>query len=328
MRVLRSLATRVARAFGTPAAPPDYGAAVAASLRLDHEVGVKLNDAVGRTEASALAIMEQVRGLCDRSAALSVRLHDASAQADAFETDAQAHTGDLVAMADFLARLPERLERDRASIRRIEAEIRGLSDLAASVQGISIQSHMLSINAAIEASRAGQHGQSFKVVAEEMRALAANSHGAAARIGKSLGAIRGMLSEGLQRNAERSSEDVARIAETAEAVSRLQGSFERVRGTYRAGFAEMLAHGEALSAGTAEVLGQLQYQDVVRQCVERLRQAVDRRNGVLEREMATALPAPDRLAALIGDIVEDYLAAESLHGGGADESGMQMIELF
>jgi methyl-accepting chemotaxis protein len=233
-------------------------------------------------------------------------------------------------MADFLACLPERLDRDRDSIRAIADEIRGLADLAESVQGISIQSHMLSINAAIEASRAGAHGQSFKVVAEEMRALAANSHGAAARIGKSLATIRGILSDGLGRNAERSAEDLSRITATAEAVTRLQGSFDRVRGTYQAGFAEMLAHGDALSAGTAEVLGQLQYQDVVRQCVERLRQAVERRNGVLEREIGAPLqaPAPERVAMLIGDIVEDYLAAEAMHGGNAEAAGTPLIELF
>lgn len=317
MRLLRNLAARV---FGAAPAPqPDHGRAVAASVRLDREIGLKLDDAVGRTEASALAIMAQVRALCDRSADLAGRLHEANAQADAFEADVHAHSGDLERMADFLARLPDRLDCDRASIGRIADEIRGLSDLADSVQAISVQSHMLSINAAIEASRAGPQGQSFKVVAQEMRALAANSHGAAARIGKSLATIRGILSEGLARNAERSAGDLARIAETAQAVTRLQGSFERVRGTYQAGFSDMLAHGDALSAGTAEVLGQLQYQDVVRQCVERLRMAMARRNEVLGHAQA---------AELIGDIVAAYLAEEALHGANAVEDGAPAIELF
>jgi methyl-accepting chemotaxis protein len=329
VRALRALAARAARLFGAPPAPAaDLGPAVAASLRLDREVGLKLDEAVDRTEASALAIMGQVRHLCDRSALLAVRLQDASAQADAFEADMRANTGDLASMADFLARLPERFDCDRASIRRIADEIRGLADLAESVQGISMQSHMLSINAAIEASRAGANGRSFKVVAEEMRALAANSHGAAARIGKSLATIRGILSENLERNAERSADDLSRIAETAQAVTRLQGSFERVRGTYRAGFADMLAHGEALSAGTAEVLGQLQYQDVVRQCVERLRLAMERRNGVLQRELGGSVPAPGQAAALIGDVVEEYLVGEARHGGDSAGRGTAAIELF
>jgi methyl-accepting chemotaxis protein len=329
VRALRALAARAADWFGAPRAQPaDLAPAVAASLRLDREVGLKLGEAVDRTEASALAIMEQVRDLCDRSAMLAGRLHDASAQADAFEADVQAHTGDLVSMAEFLARLPQRFDADRASIRRIADEIRGLADLAESVQGISMQSHMLSINAAIEASRAGPSGASFKVVAEEMRTLAANSHGAAARIGKSLTTIRGILSEDLERSAERSADDLAHIAETAHAVTRLQDSFERVRGTYQAGFVDMLSHGQALSAGTAEVLGQLQYQDVVRQCVERLRLAMEQRNTVLQRELGGSEPAPGQAAALIGDVVEEYLVSEARHGLNVAERETPAIELF
>lgn len=333
MRLLRLLARRKPLATGPAADPaqPDYGAAIAASLRLDHEVGARLDEAVGRTEASALAIMDQVRGLCDRSAALGARLHEANADADAFERDMQANVGALANMAGFLERLPERLQRDLDSIRGIAAEIKGLSDLAENVQAISMQSHLLSINAAIEASRAGTHGLAFKVVAGEMRALAANSHGAADRIGKSLASIQGILKEGLEQNAERSANDLARITETAQAVHRLQDSFDRVSGSYQNGFAEMLAHGEALSAGTAEVLGQLQYQDVVRQCVERLRLAIGRRNDVLEREFGgrpLLPPPPERVAALIADVVEDYLAGEALHNGTPDQGGGVAIELF
>jgi methyl-accepting chemotaxis protein len=92
----------------------------------------------------------------------------------------------------------------------------------------------------------------------------------------------------------------------------------------------MLAHGEALAAGSAEVLGELQYQDVVRQCVERLRAAVDRRNDVLGDAFAPcpAPPSPAQVAALIDSVVDDYLAAEALHGGKSEDGATPAIELF
>jgi methyl-accepting chemotaxis protein len=337
MRALRRSSPAAGTAAADTAAPAaGYCAAVEASVRLDHEIGMKLDDAVGRTEASALAIMGQVRALCDRSAELAARLQDAMAQAGDFEDDIRANVDALAQMAEFLACLPERLQRDLDNISQIAAEINGLSDLADSVQTISMQSHLLSINAAIEASRAGAHGHAFKVVAGEVRALAANSHGAAARIGGSLARIRGMLSDGLEQNAARSAGDLKRIAATAEAVTHLQTSFDRVSGNYQARFADMLAHGDAISAGTAEVLGELQYQDIVRQCVERLRDATAKRNAVLEREFGAprphGAPRPELVAALIGDIVDEYLAGEALHGlqPGADEEdgGGPAIELF
>ena len=330
--LLRGLARRFGRSrAGAPAALTDYGPAIAASARLDCAAGAKLGETVERTEASALAIMAQVRALCDGSTALTARLRAASDDAGVFEAEVEHNVGALDRMATFLSCLPERLERDLTSIRRIATEIRGLGDLADSVQAISIQSHMLSINAAVEASRAGAQGLAFKVVAEEMRGLAANSHGAAARIGASLATIQGILKEGLEQNAERSADDLMRIAETAHAVARLQGSFDRVSGSYQAGFTDMLAHGEALAAGSADVLGQLQYQDVVRQCVERLRAAVERRNAVLADGFGTAALAPPsaaEVAALIDAVVDDYLAAEALHASPPDGGAVSAIELF
>jgi len=330
-RLLHSLRVLPGRAAPAPAMnDAGYGPAIGASLDLDQAIGSKLDEAVARTEASALAIMEQVRTLCDRSAELSARLHQAAGDAGEFERDITDNVAALAQMAAFLKCLPARLQHDLDCISEIAGEIKGLSDMAENVQAISMQSHLLSINAAIEASRAGPAGQAFKVVAEEMRSLAGNSHAAAARIGGSLQRIGGMLKEGLEHNAAQSAGDLTHIANAAHTVERLQSSFERVSGNYRERFDDMLGHGEALAAGSADVLGQLQYQDVVRQCVERLQLAIARRNSALRQEFLDGgMPQPALLASLIADIAAEYLAQEEMHGGRPDDldSG-PAIELF
>lgn len=335
MRMRERLAVLIPRArrasAALPAAPAGgYGPAIEASLELDREIGRKLAEAVARTEASALAIMHEVRALYDRSAELAARLQAATQEAGQFEQGIVDNVTTLGEMARFLECLPARLQRDLACISDIAGEIRGLSGLAENVQAISMQSHLLSINAAIEASRAGAAGQAFKVVAEEVRALAANSNAAASRIGSSLQRIRGMLREGLETNAAESADDLAQIAQAAQAVTGLQASFDQVRGSYHARLAEMLAHGEALSAASSDVLGQLQYQDVVRQCVERLQQAIGRRNAALGNEFSgNVLPQPEALARLIADITLDYLTTEQMHGSNPEQEGAApAIELF
>jgi len=90
------------------------------------------------------------------------------------------------------------------------------------------------------------------------------------------------------------------------------------------------APGEALAAGTVEVLGQLQYQDVVRQCVERLQAAIAQRNAALGQEfIGNPVPQPDVLARLVADITAEYLATGRLHGDGMTaENSAPAIELF
>lgn len=320
------------RARPAPAAnDAGYGPAIEASLALDREISCKLDEAVGRTEASALAIMQQVRALCDRSADLATRLQQASREAGEFERDIVEQVAALGEMASFLACLPARLQHDLDCISAIAGEIKGLSGLAENVQSISMQSHLLSINAAIEASRAGDAGQAFKIVAGEVRALAASSSKAAAHIGGSLHRIRGMLKEGLEHSAAKSANDLGQITLASQAVAQLQTRFGRVSGSYQLRLQEMLDHGEALAAGSADVLGQLQYQDVVRQCVERVQHALSRRHLALAEEFGgKGPPQPALLAGLIDEIVADYVAQEQLHGTTASSSGddAPMIELF
>lgn len=61
---------------------------------------------------------------------------------------------------------------------------RAVSEVLETVKDLATRSHVLSLNASIEAVRAGEAGRGFAVVAAEVRALSEQSADAAARIGK------------------------------------------------------------------------------------------------------------------------------------------------
>ena len=83
------------------------------------------------------------------------------------------------------------LQRIQASVESIIGQSSGLldqarqvGDIVETVRDLATQSHVLSLNASIEAAKAGEAGKSFGVVAQEVRALAEQSGESASRIGK------------------------------------------------------------------------------------------------------------------------------------------------
>jgi aerotaxis receptor len=135
------------------------------------EIAIGNQDLSARTEAQAASLeetaasMEEITGTVRQSA-------DAARQAATLAEDAsQVTRGSSRAVETVVD-----------SMQQIDRSAHRIGEIIEVIDSIAFQTNILSLNAAVEAARAGAHGSGFAVVAAEVRALARRTAGAAKEV--------------------------------------------------------------------------------------------------------------------------------------------------
>ena len=311
--------------------PEPLQVALHTHLLLDHEIDKKLQEVVVDTENSALAIIEQVRKLYDSANQLVVYLNNSSPQANSLGSDIIDSVSYLVEIGKFIQELPVKMTRDLHSVQSVVQEITELSGLVGSVQAISMQSHLLAINAAIEGSHAGTSGAAFRIVASEMRKLASDSSAVATKINQGLSRARAAVEGGMSTRIAESSQALNEVSQAVFSIQKLQDNFEDMSQYFKTRFSVITQHNVNLAKDIADVLGHIQYQDVVSQCIDRMRSTIGQRNTLLEQSMtgSTSPTAADlaQLQQRLALILDEYKAEEDKHKHSARHEEAQNGEL-
>ncbi len=173
------------------------------------------------------------------------------------------------------------------SVRTLSGASSGLRDMADDVAKLARQTNLLSINAAIEAARAGDSGRGFAVVATEVRRLSTQSGDTGRRIGERVNDFGMHMQAALAQAAQHTEHDAQVIQQSEDTIHRVVGQVDEAVGALNQRATELSQRGALVKAQVEQLMVAFQFQDRVHQIVDQVNTSIHSAVACL----AQALPA-------------------------------------
>jgi len=179
-------------------------------------------------------------------------------------------------------------------VQEIRDEVATLNTHLEGIHAIAQSTRMLSINAAIEASAAGDHGRGFNVIASEVRDLARNSTDLAQSIADGLHTLETKLDASFREIVfDRVATERTMLDALSTGIEDLTSSLEDLISRQRETLLTAQQTGERLKPSVVNLIGSIQFQDITRQQLENVAKGVVAVEALLS-SIADSLHGPDR----------------------------------
>jgi methyl-accepting chemotaxis protein len=307
---------------------------------IDQEVDKQLQVVLHDTNESSFAMIGLMRALNDTTQNIAKYVTDASTQIESMESGVDDSVTYIINIGLLIQEIPKKIDADIKSIQSAGSVIDGLNHLVDSIKEISFQTDILAVNAAIQAAHAGDAGLGFKIVADEVRKLAVNSNKAAEMIEKGLDEARTTIKDGLQfKFLDEIMQQMSEAAKIMDLVKHIEETNEDMRQYYKTLFSVvnsvMNKSQKDIEGQVADVLGSIQYQDILRQRIERVLEVMEHRHDLLQQfvsQLQEKDGSIDNFANLMANVLDHYIDNEAHHASSLspseDDESLPKFELF
>ncbi len=250
-------------------------------LALAEELAASSEQVSAGTEEIAATMAQIARGAETQAR----RVEEVSDVMDSTAKTAQELDHMVQGMEKTLLQAAEALTRAATDLEALDSKIQEIQDVVALVEGFADRTDLLSLNASIEAARAGQYGRGFAVVAEEIRRLAESSTRSVGRISD--------LAEEILKGSRHARNSMGKVLEAMDAVrasgrSMAEGAAAHLKllEGARAAAAEITAIAEQSAQATDEAAGAVDQQSTAMAEVSRTAQQVASMAATLQQVVA------------------------------------------
>lgn len=312
---------------------------------MDDILGLQLKDVILETEKAANQISGFAHDLDGRMSDLLQVLATANTRSSELGQSSQKIIDEdqqaILDMEKFITQTEERQKEGRTRVMEALEQVRGLQNLVHIVLEVSEHTTVLALNARVVAARAGEHGYKFTVVANEVKKLAEQTREAAKKIEEGIThaavTVEAVLSDRIDQAKIKNEE--AMLRKSAEQMARLGEHYQNLLSFNEFTMKQMSEWNRQMAERVILLVGGIQFQDIVRQRVEQVIHALDRRKAHAEA-IVEKLRNPDQGVALeklsVEDLFRDYvmesqrLVHERATGGtgGNPKPPPPMVELF
>ncbi|PCJ33342.1 MAG: chemotaxis protein [Gammaproteobacteria bacterium] len=189
-------------------------------------------------------------------AATAANTAEAARNAD---NEAQAGKEVVTQAMDAINTLASEVERAAQTLNDLEADIGNIGAIVDVIRGITEQTNLLALNAAIEAARAGEHGRGFAVVADEVRTLAARTQSSTHEIEEMVGRLQGgaraavaVMSEG-RESAKTSVEKAASAGEALDKITAMITTMDKMSEEISGAVNEQTSVADGINKGIVKI---------------------------------------------------------------------------